>query len=236
MTETTTNHNWTIPTVGGDTDQWGQILNDFFDGELDEQVTKEGLYSERPSAADGNVKLYLATDRRIVYYNDGSSWEAVYGLGTDSNPVPGTSHFESVSTEKVQTTGDDPVTTIYGDSGEYQLIGSFSLDVGSTTSDTFGPINSPGSGVPGIPALTNTTGIYAQLSARLRPETSSEIVVRVKGCPDTEFSTTSINYIDGPVGKYDGDETNIGYELKSGTAGEEVILDRGVLSILRRID
>ena len=98
MAEQTSNHDWTIPTVGEDTNTWGQILNDFFDGELDEQVTLEGPYSERPSAADGNVKLYLATDRRIVYYNDGSSWEAVYGLGTDSNPVPGTSHFESVST------------------------------------------------------------------------------------------------------------------------------------------
>ena len=104
MAEQTSNHDWTIPTVGEDTNTWGQILNDFFDGELDEQVTLEGPYSERPSAADGNVKLYLATDRKIVYYNDGSSWEAVYGLGTDSNPVPGTSHFESVNTGTLKTT------------------------------------------------------------------------------------------------------------------------------------
>lgn len=96
----TSNHGWEIPDVGGDKDVWGQILNDFFDGELDEQVKLEGTFANRPAAGQDTVKYYHATDQRIVYYNDGSSWQAVYGLGTDSNPVPGTSHFESVSTER----------------------------------------------------------------------------------------------------------------------------------------
>jgi hypothetical protein len=138
MAEQTSNHDWTIPTVGGDTNTWGQILNDFFDGELDEQVTLEGPYSERPSAANGNVKLYLATDRRIVYYNDGSSWEAVYGLGTDSNPVPGTSHFESLSTGDLtianigtvleqtssQTVSDTTQTQLTWDNSVYDDLGA----------------------------------------------------------------------------------------------------------------
>jgi len=110
MTESTSNHNWTIPEVGGSKDVWGQILNDFFDDELDEEVSLKGPFSDRPSAGSGVAKLYLATDRRIVYYNNGTSWEAVYGLGTEDNPVPDTSHFESiqagsVSTEEADTRG-----------------------------------------------------------------------------------------------------------------------------------
>lgn len=97
----TSNHGWEIPDVGGDKNVWGQILNDFFDDELDQQIKLEGTFSNRPDAGSDTVKYYHATDRRIVYYNDGSSWEAVYGLGTDSNPVPGTSHFESVSTSQI---------------------------------------------------------------------------------------------------------------------------------------
>jgi len=105
MTESTSNHNWTIPEVGGSKDTWGQILNDFFDDELDEEVSLKGPFSERPSAGSGVAKLYLATDRRIVYYNDGSSWEAVYGLGTEDNPVPNTSHFESIQAEDLDVSG-----------------------------------------------------------------------------------------------------------------------------------
>jgi hypothetical protein len=102
----TSNHGWEIPDVNGSKDVWGQILNDFFDDELDRQVKLEGTFANRPSAGSSSVKYYHATDRRIVYYNDGNTWEAVYGLGTDSNPVPGTSHFESISTDSLTLSGD----------------------------------------------------------------------------------------------------------------------------------
>ena len=101
---TTSNHDWDIPEVGGDKDVWGQILNDFFEDELDNQIKLEGTFENRPDAGADTVKYYHATDRRIVYYNDGTSWEAVYGLGTDSNPVPGTSHYEALSTEEAVVT------------------------------------------------------------------------------------------------------------------------------------
>ena len=104
MTETTSNHGWTIPEVGGSEDVWGQILNDFFDEELDTEISLKGPFSERPVADSNSPKLYLATDRRIVYYNDGNSWEAVYGLGTDSNPVPGASYFEFLNVEDASVT------------------------------------------------------------------------------------------------------------------------------------
>jgi hypothetical protein len=107
MVEQTSNHNWDIPSVGGDSNEWGTILNDLFDGDLDRDVVLKGTYANRPAAGTDTVTLYLATDRRIVYYNDGSSWEAVYGLGTEANPVPGTSHFESINTDKVGITDFD---------------------------------------------------------------------------------------------------------------------------------
>jgi len=90
MPKDTSNHSWTIPEVGLDEDQWGQILNDFFDDELDRQVKLEGTFSNRPSASSSTVKYYHATDRKIVYYNNGSSWEAIYGLGSSDESLPQT--------------------------------------------------------------------------------------------------------------------------------------------------
>jgi len=74
MTETTSNHNWTIPTVGGDEDTWGQVLNDFFDNELDRQVILEDTIANRPTADGTTVKYFHATDEGRIYYNDGSTW------------------------------------------------------------------------------------------------------------------------------------------------------------------
>lgn len=129
MVEQTSNHSWAIPTVGGDEGQWGQILNDFFDGELDRQVVLEDTFANRPTADSSEVKLFLATDRRIVYYNDDTSWEAVYGLGSSGAPVPGTSYYDSIQaatsitdaagvehTGELQDVGDAP--TAHGSSHE----------------------------------------------------------------------------------------------------------------------
>jgi len=96
MTQTT-NHEWDIPTVGGDEGVWGEVLNAFFDDELDKKVVLKGPFSERPSATEENVDLFLATDRKIVYYNNSTSWQVVYGLGTVDNPVPDTSYFENLN-------------------------------------------------------------------------------------------------------------------------------------------
>jgi len=119
MTETT-NHGWDIPEVGGDEGVWGEILNNFFDEDLDTEISLKGPFAERPTAGEDIVNLYLATDRRIVYYNDGNSWEAVYGLGTEDNPVSGTSYFENLEAsvlsfdESYQTRDDLPTDAEVG--------------------------------------------------------------------------------------------------------------------------
>jgi len=100
MAENTTNHGWTIPTVGGDADSWGQILNDFFDDELDRQVMIEGLLSNRPTADSSTVKFYLATDNNTLYYNDDSSWSvAIESGGGDGGGGTAGRYIHSVQSE-----------------------------------------------------------------------------------------------------------------------------------------
>lgn len=85
MTEQTSNHGWTIPTPGSDAeaDQWGQLLNDFFDGELDPSVILTGDLASRPAAGDTNLEFYLVNGSTAndlaLYHNAGSEWVPVAG-------------------------------------------------------------------------------------------------------------------------------------------------------------
>lgn len=95
MVETTSNHGWEIPTVGGSEDTWGQILNDFFNGQLDELVTLSGSSTDRPAAGADTVDWYHSTDEEVIYYNDGSTWNEI-SYGKDASPTWTSSHsFES---------------------------------------------------------------------------------------------------------------------------------------------
>lgn len=58
----------------------------------------EGADADKPSAGTAG-RWYHATDTKIVYRDNGTSWVAQGGKGTSSNPVPGTSHYEAVSTD-----------------------------------------------------------------------------------------------------------------------------------------
>jgi len=104
MPKDTTNHAWTIPEVGLDEDQWGQILNDFFDDELDRQVVLEGTKANRPSAGSSIVKYYHATDEGIVYYNDDSSWNK---LVEDVNNIANDPHGSGSHNAEVLHDGEN---------------------------------------------------------------------------------------------------------------------------------
>jgi len=60
----------------------------------------EGQDADKP-AAETAGRWYHATDTKIVYRDNGTSWVAQGGKGTSSNPVPGTQHYEAVSTEQI---------------------------------------------------------------------------------------------------------------------------------------
>lgn len=67
------------------------------------QAILEGTDSNKPAAGTAG-RYYYATDMNILYRDDGTSWNYVTGQGTSSNPAPGTSHFDSVSTESADIT------------------------------------------------------------------------------------------------------------------------------------
>lgn len=66
---TTDYHNWDIPTGGASVDEWGRILNEFFDGPLDGSVALRGPLTDRPANAPPNA-VFHATDRDEFYRFD----------------------------------------------------------------------------------------------------------------------------------------------------------------------
>jgi len=72
---------------------------------LDKLVSESGDYADRPATGEYPNELYHALDRRILYRWDDETeeWEAIAGLGSSDNPVPGTSHFEALETGSVNT-------------------------------------------------------------------------------------------------------------------------------------
>jgi len=60
----------------------------------------EGTESDKPQAGTEG-QFYWATDTNILYRDDGSTWNAKAGRGTSSNPLPGTTHRESMSIGEV---------------------------------------------------------------------------------------------------------------------------------------
>jgi len=100
QTNSTDNHDWEIPAPGYDADAptYAELYNQLVQDDLDRDILIRGPFSERPAAGEQD-RWFLATDRRILFYDDGSQWEPMAGVGTEQNPVPGTSHFEAVSTD-----------------------------------------------------------------------------------------------------------------------------------------
>lgn len=116
---TTDNHN--LPKIPARdesyADEWGDILNDgqFKDGTdagsdsllgaLEERVIVRDVQSEVTTYTPHADALFYATDTGRIYLGDGAAWNA-QSFGTEANPVPGTSHFESVSVEQLLIGGE----------------------------------------------------------------------------------------------------------------------------------
>jgi len=95
------------PAIG---DDWATAWDDLVE-DSDELAVERGPIADRPSTGAYDDALYLAVDQRTLWRWDAaaSDWEAAAGLGTASDPVPGTSHFESVSTNDSRTTGTEDI-------------------------------------------------------------------------------------------------------------------------------
>lgn len=91
MTTRTPNHGWVLP-VPNETEDWGTVLNDFFEGELDQEVILYGLLSDRPDPGPDVPTLYFVTDEQRFDYNDGTEWQtdATAGSHTHDGDTLGT--------------------------------------------------------------------------------------------------------------------------------------------------
>lgn len=76
MTRETDYHGWTIPTEG-ETENWDVILNEFFEGGLDLDVTMTGGLADLPQPTDDAPTLFFATGEEAMYFNDGAQWREV---------------------------------------------------------------------------------------------------------------------------------------------------------------
>lgn len=135
-------------------------------GNVDAKAMLEGPDADKP-AAGTTGRYYFATDVDLLYRDNGTSWEVKAGHGTSSNPVPGTTHLESVSTDRSIINGpgrdidQEPLDSVTssstsfslstGESGprEYALRYEFLTD--SATGDCFIRLNGDGA----------TTGNYS---------------------------------------------------------------------------
>jgi hypothetical protein len=118
-------------------DLWGVVLDDEAIRTLKTQVLETGTYADRPATAPFDGAKYHATDRNVVFSWDASAgaWDAL-NTGTASDPVPGTSHFESVTATDLDSdridvelavdtqetvTGGDPVTIDVSGTGVFEV-------------------------------------------------------------------------------------------------------------------
>ena len=77
---------------------------------VDKNAIARGSIADRPDQGDYDDELYHATDQRITWRwdADAGDWNAISGLGSSDQPVPGTSHFSAVNADEA-TIGSTPV-------------------------------------------------------------------------------------------------------------------------------
>lgn len=70
----TDNHGFGRPVEGGDTDDWGRILNEDLIDELEQDVWVRDLEANRTNYTAYNGSLFISTDTGVVYLGDGATW------------------------------------------------------------------------------------------------------------------------------------------------------------------
>lgn len=160
---------------------------------LDETAIARGPISERPSNGEYDDEFYYAIDQRTLWrWDAGSSdWKAAAGLGTASEPVPGTSHFKSVAADSIDVGNDGrpdfPNT-------QQSVGGSFS----STSNTGFADVGDQVGLFPPIDTfIKGDMNISVRFTARLRIRDASETVTArlehfVSGVAATPLPSTEI--------------------------------------------
>lgn len=90
------------PSAG--TTDWHEPLNDNFEDIGIEVVGEVETFDDLPdpdgdqTSSNGERRKILVRESRVIYQDAGSGWEPVGGLGTASQPIPGTVHHEGHAT------------------------------------------------------------------------------------------------------------------------------------------
>lgn len=124
---TTDRHNWDIPTVGGSDDQWGTILNDVIDDEIEQHVwitntvssnhTLENYETLLVDASGGNVTITLPSVGNDVQVN-------IKKIDSSSNTVTiATPNTETIDGENSKTISNQYTNlTITSDGSNYFIV------------------------------------------------------------------------------------------------------------------
>lgn len=72
---------------------------------VDEHAIVRGPIADRPATGEYDDELYHATDQNITWRwdADAADWVAAGGTGSESQPIPGTTHLEGLSTDETVT-------------------------------------------------------------------------------------------------------------------------------------
>lgn len=124
---------------------------------VDEHAVQRDTFANRPDTGEYDGEPFLAEDRRILYRWDAgsSSWDPVTGMGTASNPLPGTVYREAIDTDEQTLTGGTVVVT------DNEQGGDATSDVRARTFD---------SPQAAIDNLDNTSGGWSDTRANGRIE------------------------------------------------------------------
>jgi len=81
---------------------------------LDKTAIERGPIADRPSSGAYDDAMYYAVDQRTLWRWDqnASDWQAAAGLGTDSDPIPGTTHFEAIEAGEGRITNETYIRAV----------------------------------------------------------------------------------------------------------------------------
>ncbi|KDE60397.1 hypothetical protein EL22_00335 [Halostagnicola sp. A56] len=115
---------------------------------VDRRTIVHGPIVERPAEGEYDDELYHATDQRITWRWDASSGDWIHfgGRGSADQPVPGTSHFETVDAVHGRT-AETPVWNVEA----HGIEGNGTTEVGQAVHELFKAVAKAGGGIVYFP-------------------------------------------------------------------------------------
>lgn len=137
MGTNTNNHGFGKPTLDGDTDVWGEILNQETIDKLEERVTIVDTNANRTNYTAYADALFIASDTGQVYTGDGASWNEL-----DIDVATHSATHENGGADEIDVTGltidtetTDNHSVRHEDSGDDE-IDVTGLAIGTDTTDS----------------------------------------------------------------------------------------------------